>query len=158
MKPSKPVKVMLSLTSIHDLLNCLNRMGEFDRMLTDLKMTSFDFYDEEDKALERAGKPFVRDLLPLPDIDEHQEYSTNPEIQAICEQINDLTTIPDPPDAAKNAFAITLFCMEAAFDSRSKDFLKYAFDLFPDRDYLIVTQPHTVPENALLSKFTIVQK
>jgi len=48
--------------------------------------------------------------------------------------------------------------MEAAFDSRSKDFLKYAFDLFPDRDYLIVTQPHTVPENALLSKFTLVQK
>ena len=28
----------------------------------------------------------------------------------------------------KNAFAVTLFCMEAAFDSRSKDFLKYAFD------------------------------
>lgn len=36
MKPSKPIKVMLNLTSLHDLLNCLNRMGEFDRMLTDL--------------------------------------------------------------------------------------------------------------------------
>ena len=29
---------------------------------------------------------------------------------------------------------------------------------YPDRDYLIVTQPHTVPENALFSKFTLVQK
>ena len=48
--------------------------------------------------------------------------------------------------------------MEAAVDSRSVDFLKYAFDLFPGRDYLIVTQPHTVPENALLSKFTLVPK
>ncbi len=48
--------------------------------------------------------------------------------------------------------------MEAAFDSRSKDFLKYAFDRFPDRDYLIVTQPHTVAENSLLQKFTLVQK
>jgi len=48
--------------------------------------------------------------------------------------------------------------MEAAVDSRSVDFLKYAFNLFPDRDYLIVTQPHTVPENALLSKFTLVPK
>ena len=48
--------------------------------------------------------------------------------------------------------------MEAAVDSRAIDFLKYAFNLFPDRDYLIVTQPHTVPENALLSKFTLVPK
>jgi len=48
--------------------------------------------------------------------------------------------------------------MEAAVDSRSRDFLKYAFELYPDRDYLIVTQPHTVPENALFAKFTLVQK
>lgn len=48
--------------------------------------------------------------------------------------------------------------MEAAFDSRSKDFLKYAFECFPDRDYLIVTQPHTVAESSLLNKFTLVQK
>lgn len=95
----------------------------------------------------------------MPEIEEHRTYSKNPEIQRICtEQINDLITIPDPPEAAKNAFAITLFCMEAAVDSRSVDFLKYAFDLFPGRDYLIVTQPHTVPENALLSKFTLVPK
>jgi hypothetical protein len=48
--------------------------------------------------------------------------------------------------------------MEAAFDSRSKDFLKHAFDRYPDRDYLIVTQPHTVSENSLLQKFTLVAK
>ena len=48
--------------------------------------------------------------------------------------------------------------MEAAVDSRSVDFLKHAFNLFNDRDYLIVTQPHAVPENALLSKFTLVPK
>lgn len=79
-------------------------------------------------------------------------------IQKKCEEIEDLTTIPDPPESAKNAFAITLFCMEAAFDSRSQDFLKYAFEAFPDREYLIVTQPHTVPENSLINKFTLVQK
>jgi hypothetical protein len=44
--------------------------------------------------------------------------------------------------------------MEAAFDSRSTDFLKHAFDEYPDRDYLIITQPHTVVESQLLSKFT----
>jgi hypothetical protein len=53
--------------------------------------------------------------------------------------ITDFESIPEPPEKAKNAFAITLFCVEAAFDSRSKDFLKHAFDRFPDRDYLIVT-------------------
>ena len=67
MKPSKPIKVKLKLTSIHDLLNCIKDMAEFDRMLTDLQMTAFNYYDEEDKALERADRPFVRELEPLPD-------------------------------------------------------------------------------------------
>ena len=44
--------------------------------------------------------------------------------------------------------------MEAAFDSRSTDFLKHAFDEYPERDYLIITQPHTVVESQLLTKFT----
>ncbi len=86
------------------------------------------------------------------------QYSDVPEYEDIVKNLEDLETIPDPPEKAKNAFAITLFCMEAAFDSRSKDFLKYAFDLFPDRDYLVVTQPHTVAENSLLQKFTVAGK
>jgi hypothetical protein len=102
------------------------------------------FYDEEE-VHKMADEP-------------SKKYSNNPEIQAIVEQINDLTSIPEAPDSLKNAFAITLFCMEAAFDSRSKDFLKYAFDEFPDRDYLIITQPHTVVESQLLNKFTLPTK
>jgi hypothetical protein len=85
-------------------------------------------------------------------------YSQDPEIQEIVEKIDDLETIPDPPEKCRNTIAITLFCMEARFDSRSKDFLQYAFDLFPNRDYLIVTQPHTVAENSLFNKFTLAQK
>lgn len=81
------------------------------------------------------------------------QYCSDPEYDEIVRGIEDLDSMPEPPEKAKNAFAITLFCMEAAFESRSKDFLKYAFDLFPDRDYLIVTQPHTVAENSLLQKF-----
>jgi hypothetical protein len=77
-------------------------------------------------------------------------FSEDREYNEIVRYVGDLETIPDPPEKAKNAFAITLFCMEAAFDSRSKDFLKHAFSRFPDRDYLIVTQPHTVAENSLL--------
>jgi len=75
------------------------------------------------------------------------------------EGIKDTTTIPESiPNSLKNCFAVTLFCMEAAFDSRSQDFLKYAFESYPDRDYLIVTQPHTVVESQLLQKFTQPEK
>jgi hypothetical protein len=98
------------------------------------------FYDED----------AVHEALPEPE----KIYSKNPEIQNIVENINDLTSIPDAPESQKNSFAVTLFCMEAAFDSRSTDFLRYAFDEFPDRDYLVVTQPHTVVESQLLMKFS----
>ena len=158
MKPSKPMKVLLNLTSIHDLLNAIDSMQTYDRMLSELRMTEFEDFEDEDRALEAIGKPYQQLLNLLPPIEDQATYSSDPEIQRICERIGDLDTIPDPPESAKNAFAITIFCMEAAVDSRSVDFLKYAFNLFPDRDYLIVTQPHTVPENALLSKFTLVPK
>lgn len=98
------------------------------------------FYDEEE----------IHKMVDEPS----KIYSDNPEIQEIVSEIDDLTSIPDPPESLKNSFAITLFCMEAAFDSRSTDFLKYAFDEYPDRDYLIITQPHTVVESMLLSKFS----
>ena len=44
-------------------------------------------------------------------------YSDNAEIQAIVEKVEDLTSIPDAPESMKNSFSVTLFCMEAAFDS-----------------------------------------
>ena len=41
MKPSKPMHVLLNLTSIHDLLNAMDRMQKFDRMLSEMSMTEF---------------------------------------------------------------------------------------------------------------------
>jgi len=51
MKPSKPEKILLNLTSIHDLLNALDRMQTFDRMLSEMEMTEFVSFEEEDRAL-----------------------------------------------------------------------------------------------------------
>ena len=133
-------------------------MAEFDRYLSDWGEVVFKDFSQEDYALNQAKRPFVPECIRLPPISDDVEYSSNAITQKKCEEIDDLVSIPDPPESAKNGFAITLFCMEAAFDSRSQDFLKYAFDMFPDREYLIVTQPHTVPENSLLSKFTLVPK
>ena len=108
-------------------------------MLAQLAIIDFDGWAAENKVLAKLGKPYVQQHILLPEISDDCKYSDDKEIQKICEQINDLHSIPDPTESAKNAFAITLFCMESMFDCRSKDFLKYAFDLFPDRDYLIVT-------------------
>jgi hypothetical protein len=118
-------------------------MAEYDRMLSDIPPENggirFNDFGNEDLALKLQKRPYIRQLLKLPPISDNAKYSSNSIIQKKCEEIQDLFTIPDPPESAKNAFAITLFCMEAAFDSRSQDFLKYAFEMFQDREYLIVT-------------------
>lgn len=157
-KPKPPIKVWLRETSIHDLLLCLDRMAEYDRMLFDIGAISFEGWQNEDRALKKLNRAYVKEFVALPEISDDCKYSNDPEIQKIVEGINDLVSIPDPVESAKNAFAVTLFCMESMFDCRSKDFLKYAFDMFPDRDYLIVTQPHTISETALLNKFSVVSK
>lgn len=158
LKPKKPQKIKLSLTSLHDLMQAVERMAEYDRTLSEFGEIKSVNFQNEDASLKAAKRPYIQRLVRLEPVSEDIQYSSNPEIQKKCRQIDDLISIPDPAKGTENAFAITLFCMEAAFDSRSPDFLKYAFDLFPDREYLIVTQPHTVPENSLLSKFTLVPK
>lgn len=54
-----------------------------------------------------------------------------------------------------NVFAIQLFCIEEKYESRSLDFLPKAFELFPDKEYCIITLPHTVPEFALIQNFFV---
>ena len=44
------------------------------------------------------------------------------------------------------------------FESRSLDFVEFAFSLFPERDYIIITQPFTVPENSLVKNFIQVPR
>ena len=147
----------------------MDKMSDYDYVLSDLGIMGADLTEEK---IKQAGKNQVEgnqrqnvQARAIGSAMSHIQSSTNigtgaysddPFYNEIVANLEDLDTIPEPPEKAKNAFAITLFCMEAAFDSRSKDFLKYAFDRFPDRDYLIVTQPHTVAENSLLQKFTLV--
>ena len=64
---------------------------------------------------------------------------------------------PNPPEVV-NAFCVKLFFIEQAFESRSGDFLLKAFDQFPDKDYLVITQPHSFIENSLLENFIKIEK
>ena len=157
-EPPKPVKVWLYQTSIHDLLNSIEKMSDYDFVLNELGIMTSDLTEEKLRNQGKNPEGNQRQKVQAKAVGqtvvsayEHDGiYSEDRFYNDIVSGLEDLDTIPDPPEKAKNAFAITLFCMEAAFDSRSKDFLKYAFDRFPDRDYLIVTQPHTVAENSLL--------
>jgi adenylate kinase family enzyme len=54
------------------------------------------------------------------------------------------------------AFAVTLFCLDDLYEPRAKDFLFKAFMMFPDREYCVVTLPHTAAETALLQNFTMI--
>ena len=65
----------------------------------------------------------------------------------------------DDGTACENVFCITLFCLDESYESRSIDVLKAAFDLFPDRNYCLLTLPHTSPPNSslnLLHYFTLI--
>lgn len=55
MKPAPPEKILLRLTSIHDLLNALDRMSVYDRLMTELKLTEFEMFDDENRALAAIG-------------------------------------------------------------------------------------------------------
>ena len=48
-----------------------------------------------------------------------------------------------------------LMHIATSFCIRSADLLAVVFERFPDRDYLIVTVPHMVPEFNLLQHFVV---
>ncbi|XP_070796898.1 cilia- and flagella-associated protein 61 [Pituophis catenifer annectens] len=52
-----------------------------------------------------------------------------------------------------NAFCIQLFCIDEQHETRSLDFLHFVFELFPDKDFCIITVPHMVPEFHLIQNF-----
>nr|XP_020646236.1 cilia- and flagella-associated protein 61 isoform X4 [Pogona vitticeps] len=54
---------------------------------------------------------------------------------------------------AVNAFCIQLFCIDEKHETRSLDFLNFVFNLFPDRDFCIISVPHLVPEFHLIQNF-----
>ncbi|KAL2305611.1 hypothetical protein Nmel_003493, partial [Mimus melanotis] len=54
---------------------------------------------------------------------------------------------------ASNVFCIRLLCIDEKYESRSQDFLQYAFSVFPDRDLCVMLVPHHVPELSLLRSF-----
>eukprot|EP00931_Biecheleriopsis_adriatica_P091341 TRINITY_DN65224_c0_g1_i1.p1 TRINITY_DN65224_c0_g1~~TRINITY_DN65224_c0_g1_i1.p1 ORF type:complete len:1519 (+),score=374.86 TRINITY_DN65224_c0_g1_i1:69-4625(+) len=60
------------------------------------------------------------------------------------------------PQHSKDVFCINICCLDQAYQTQALDFLLPAFSLYPEKDYCIITQPHTAPNTPLLNAFTIV--
>jgi len=74
-------------------------------------------------------------------------------------KINDVDKdLKDIPEDASNAFCITLFFTHQMIDNLSYSFIEKAFEQFPDKEYMVITQPHRNKDNQLLRHFTIVDK
>ncbi|XP_032909792.1 cilia- and flagella-associated protein 61 isoform X2 [Catharus ustulatus] len=54
---------------------------------------------------------------------------------------------------ASNVFLIRVFCIDEKYETRSLDFLQYAFSVFPDRELCAMLVPPHVPELPLLQSF-----
>jgi len=60
------------------------------------------------------------------------------------------------PQHTKDVFCVNMCCLDQAYQTQALDFLLPAFSLYPDKDYCVITQPHTAPNTPLLNAFTIV--
>ncbi|CAE7291623.1 CFAP61 [Symbiodinium sp. CCMP2456] len=69
---------------------------------------------------------------------------------------NSPSWLSNMPQHTKDVFCVNMFCLDQAYQTQALDFLLPAFSLFPDKDYCIITQPHTAPNSPLLNAFSIV--
>ena len=174
-EPPKPIVITLYETSIHDFIQAIEKITDYDHTLYKLELLGANLEEElnkdqpkeeEDQAEEQNqeedeeeaksehesddifksagsqdGEEEEAELQHADSIAEREKfqeqrrhtatpaqplfaYSPIPEYEEAVAAINDLQTIPQPSEAAKNAFAVTLFCLETAFESRACDFLK----------------------------------
>ena len=179
-----PVVYTFMRTSLNELEKAFLMMGDFEKTLYQLgliKGTEVEIELQEEEAAKIVHQPSMNEEQKVPSsaggrslerrdsIGSHHanlerrkssvvEEPPNKDYIVAVSGLDDLDIIPDPPERAKNAFSLNLYCMEDVFEPFGVDFLEAAFDLFPDRDYMILTQPHTVSENSLMRFFTLALK
>lgn len=88
-KPKSLIKLMLYETSIHDLLIALDRMAQYDRLLSACSYIKSRDWSQEDRILSSCGKVYKEEFVLLPEIEGMRNYSSDTETQNICEEIHD---------------------------------------------------------------------
>jgi len=157
-KMVNPIDIIERFSSYQHVMNALNKIARFDQMMCRLgiidgnKLKEGILRKEVEEIVDNENKEEQDEVERRKIVREHNDY------RQLAETIHDQENLPEIPDECHNAIVINLFCIDEKFESRSLDFLEKAFQLFPDRDYIIVTQPHIVGENMLLQVFSQMPK
>ena len=169
-KEEKPVKVKAYEVNISDFFKAVDNTFKYDKVMYELKeIDDPDFKKEYEEYLENEKKKYQESLKKEKSVyqqieeknkekNEKASKASYEKYKSILENYNDENDIPPTPNEIINAFCVKLFFIEQAFESRSSDFLLKVFDQFPDKDYLVLTQPHSFIENSLLENFIKINK
>jgi hypothetical protein len=161
----KPVEVTLYEVSLSDFFKSIDISFKYDKLIHELKVVEDDDFTKEynnyiSAEIEKDKKNALREKSEYEKIKEKlfeknlidSEHQLTKYADTLKNYDNENDIPPTPPEVI-NAFCVKLFFIEQAFESRSTDFLIQAFDCFPDKDYMILTQPHSYYENSLLEPF-----
>ncbi|KAI8808893.1 hypothetical protein BJ742DRAFT_891455, partial [Cladochytrium replicatum] len=131
----------MSLTGAFDqtLLTSTFGLDAFDNFK---KEVAFEFQDDLKNGQIRID-PFSKPNTPQKSLNESEAS----------------TTAKNAIEHAKtqsNAFCVSLFCIEDTYANQAHEFIKFAFELFSDRDYCAVSVPSNCGEIPLMKHFTQV--
>jgi len=169
-KEVKLVPVTLYEVSISDFFKSIETSFMYDKLIYELGIADDNEFKKEynlyiQSEEERGKKNLMREKSEYEKLREETIIMNIKDSEAqlakyehILKDYFDEDEVPPTPPEILNAFCTKLFFIEQAFESRSIDFLMQAFDCFPEKDYLIVTQPHSHNENSLLQSFIKVEK
>ena len=169
-KEVKPIDVTVYEVSISDFFKAIETTFEYDKLMYEMKEINdpdfakeYEAYKKEEEnkymkslQIEKSDYQKIREETIKKNTQESEQYLEK--YKQYLENYTDENEVPPTPNEVLNAFCVKLFFIEQAFESRSGDFLLQAFDLFPDKDYLVITQPHSFIENSLLENFIKVDK
>ena len=151
----KMVKKEIKNANYMEFKTALKRLEEYDDTLMRLGKLNSDILkrlvnEKESERTKTLNKWMQKERSQLGSIE-------NPYLQLI-EGKTEEEVMKSVPTEARNAVAINIFFIDKDFESRSIDFLQYAFQIFPDIEYVILTQPFRVEESTLLQSFIPVVK
>jgi hypothetical protein len=151
----KFVDKILKMASYSEFKSAVEKMTEFDEtLMRHGKIVSEtlkkDVKEKEEEYQKRIQKQITLYREQVPPID-------NPYYQMISNKTEE-EIMRQVPKSAQNAVAVNIFFIDKLFESRSIDFLPYAFQKFPQAEYIILTQPFEAEESVLLQSFISVPK
>lgn len=150
---SKPVEYYEKFTSYKEIQEALEKITLYDQILCELGIIESPLVQREVDAKLAQEEKELQD-----EMNRRRRHREENDYDQLMMDVMEKDGFPEIPLSAHNAIVINLFCIDDPYESRSIDFLFYAFEQFPDREYIILTQPHTINESTLLQSFVQVPK